>query len=113
MEPDDCPTFYFWINGAGIAAYKDMFVQEKRDDYVICWVNIVYPEKPDLLTDKDNKQNTYVALGTEFLTAEDGNSIINNAAKNISWKMYRSLSDQDGKYFKLSGFFTEAEKEQQ
>ncbi|MCR5450337.1 MAG: hypothetical protein K6F23_13190 [Solobacterium sp.] len=113
MEPDDCPTFYFWINGAGISEYKDMFVQEKRDDYVICWVNIVYPENPDLLTDKDSRQNTYVAFGTDFLTSEDGNHSINNAAKNTSWKMYRSLADQDGRYFKLSGFFAEAGRKQQ
>ncbi|MBQ6487860.1 MAG: hypothetical protein IJI75_01410 [Solobacterium sp.] len=38
---------------------------------------------------------------------------VSNAVKNTSWKMYRSLADQDGRYFKLSGFFAEAGRKQQ
>ena len=110
LELEDCPSFYFWINGKTIRNFKGILVQEEREDYRICWINIVYPENPERLSDEENSQNTYVTLGTDFLTEDNDAVSINRAGKSVSWDMYHSMNDEQGKYFRLSGFFEEAGK---
>ena len=111
LEKEDCPSFYFWINGEGMADYAPYLVQEERSDYVVCWVNIVYPETPDRFSDEENSQNTYVTLGPDFLKKTgDGTPAINTRKTDQPWAMYHTMKDSGGKYFRLSGFFEEAGK---
>lgn len=111
LETEDCPSFYFWINGAFLAENQDCLIpEEDRPDYRICYVNIVYPDNPDTFSDDENSQDTYVTLGPDYLkTNEDGTSSINNP-KTKPWKMYHTMKAENGKYFRLSGFFEEAGK---
>ena len=110
LELEDCPSFYFWINGEDMENYSSILVQEERTDYVVCWINIVYPEHPERLSDEENSQNTYVTLGTGFLNKEEDTAAINVAGKDVTWRMYHSMNDHQGRYFRLSGFFEEAGK---
>ena len=111
LENEDCPSFYFWINGDFMVKNKQFLVQEEeRPDYSICYVNIIYPENPDKFSDEENSQSTYVTLGPDYLKKnKDGTFSINNP-KDKPWKMYHTMTEADGKYFRLSGFFEEAGK---
>lgn len=118
MEMDDCPSFYFWISGEDLAEYQDILVQEKeRKEYVVCHVNIVYPEVPKdpgaAKAAKDNK-TTYVTLGEDFLMErEDGTTGVNNSVKDTKWKMFAAMKGDGWRHYRLSGFFESPVKEEQ
>ena len=112
MELEDCPSFWFWINGKTIQNYKDILVPEKRrKEYRILYANIVYPEDPKQSLDPKNSQSTYVALGKDFLILKDDKNMINSEGKDKSWRMYSTMKDENGKHFRISGFFEETTNE--